>query len=190
MATDDLSGQAPEDDSVRDALERLNERSREGYRKLYRKELAQEEEIDRDIARRMAVQSILIRGTKYDAGMADLTREELDAKLATTDAKLAGAVASIEGKIDTMLARMEGLDSRVELRFQHIEQNTKGVKGTIIGTGVAIAAVIATVLGLMLASFESGKGTATALVQATEQMKQTQAEMKAIAASLAASGKK
>ena len=139
--------------------------------------------------------------TPYDESMASPTREELDAKLQTIEAKMDGRVASIEGKIDSMLAKVDGANKVAELTYQHItadlaesRTHTRGLKSTVIGAAVgsvlALAALNATMLSNMLASFESGKNTATALVQVSEQLKQTQEQLKAFAAGNGASGKR
>lgn len=104
-------------------------------------------------------------------------------------------VASIEGKIDALLVRIDERDkaadarsTRLETDLKEIHSDTKNFKfwlaGLIIPTAVAsvlaIAAFNGTLLSNMLSAFESGKNTATAITQATEQMKQTQDELKAI----------
>jgi hypothetical protein len=93
-----------------------------------------------------------------------------------------GRVSLIIGKIDTMIATMDGRDLVTAQRFEHIESSVRGFKTTLIVTALAsviaivggIATFNATVLSNMVASFESGKNTATAITQATEQLKQTQ----------------
>jgi 3-oxoacyl-ACP reductase-like protein len=69
-----------------------------------------------------------------------------------------------------------------EATLKAIQQDNKQTRGTTIVTALTsvvaivggIAAFNATVLSNMLASFESGRNTATSIVQATEQMRQTQ----------------
>lgn len=124
-----------------------------------------------------------------------VTRDELNAKLESVEARMDGRLASIEAKIDGFIGRLEEKFGRMDDRMIRIEndlegskQDLKSLRTTIITTGIGsvlaivfgVAAFNATVLSNMLASFESGKNTATALTQATEQMKQTQDQLKAI----------
>lgn len=104
---------------------------------------------------------------RYDDLMQDaITRPELDAKL------------------ETIEARMDARISRIEDSNQRIESGMSSLKTTVLVTGVsAVLAVVGANIGLiqtMIASYESGKSTATAITLATEQMKQTQEELKAI----------
>jgi hypothetical protein len=102
---------------------------------------------------------------QYDESMAGPTREEIDAKLETIEAKMDGRVATITGKIDALIERIDGMNAKSELRQNHIEANTKGVKETIIATGGVVVAVVVAVIALAAAVFESGKGFGTAVEQ-------------------------
>jgi len=124
--------------------------------------------------------------------MSAVTREEIDAKLETIEVRMDGRLSSIEAKIDGFVCRIEDRFGRMETDLSESRKEFRSLKTTILTTG--IGAVVAIVLGVaafnaallsnMLASFESGKNTATALTQATEQLKQTQNELKSLAASL------
>ena len=110
------------------------------------------------------------------------TRDEIDAKLQASEARMDGRVTRIEGKIDAFMATIDGRDLVATQRFEHIESGLHGFKSTVIVTAfLSVIAIVggiatfnATVLSNMVASFESGKNTATAITQATEQLKQTQ----------------
>ena len=123
------------------------------------------------------------------------SREEFNAKIEAVEARMDTRVSSIEGKIDGLMTRMEERDKRFDERTLSIQsdittmkrdmvENSRSLKYWLIGTGIA------TVIGLfganitmvqtMFGAFESGKSQATAITQATEQIKQTQEQLKAI----------
>jgi len=102
--------------------------------------------------------------------MADISREEFDAKLLREEALRNVQIAAVLGKLDLIVARLDAHD----IRFERLEQGLRdavtsitNLKGTIIITG--ISSVIAIILGMagfnaallsnMNASFESGKQT-------------------------------
>lgn len=121
--------------------------------------------------------------------MTQPSREEIDAKLAAMEARMDGRVASIEATISGFLGRQEERFGRLDDRLLRMEQSVsqtqgdvKSLKSTIIVTAVSVvlaivlgvAAFNATVLSNMVASFESGKNTATSLADT----KASQAEVK------------
>ncbi len=134
--------------------------------------------------------------------MDNVSRPELDAKLEAVEARMDSRVASMESKMDALLARLdanaqvadvrektaEGRMVRIEDEIKASRGDMKSLKNTMITTGIGsviaivlgVAAFNATLLSNMLASFESGKSTATAVVQATEQMKQTHEKLQAM----------
>lgn len=102
--------------------------------------------------------------------MADISREEIDAKLLREEALRNVQIAAVLGKLDVIVARLDAHD----IRFERLEQGLRdavtsitNLKSTIIITG--ISSVIAIILGMagfnaallsnMTASFESGKQT-------------------------------
>jgi hypothetical protein len=121
-----------------------------------------------------------------------VTREELDAKLQTIEARMDGRLASIEAKIDGFVGRLEDRFGRMETDLSESRSEFRSLKTVILTTGIGsvvaivfgVAAFNSTLLSNMVASFESGRNTATALTQATEQMKQTQDQLKSVAESL------
>lgn len=88
------------------------------------------------------------------ASMSEITREEIAARL-----------EAVEARMDARLARIEGLVSDIAKGQVEVSASNKATRNTIIGTGIAvvlgIAAFNATVLSNMVASFESGKNTAS-----------------------------
>lgn len=134
-----------------------------------------------------------------------MTSTELDAKLETIEARMDGRVVELAGKIDGYLGRMEERDKRNDERAANFASSladmkselheTRGemklaigsMKTTVITTGIGsvlaivfgIAAFNATVLSNMVASFESGKSTATAVGEATKRLEQLQDRIEA-----------
>lgn len=133
--------------------------------------------------------------------MTDITREELDAKLGATEARMDGRIVELTGKIDGYIGRMEERDKRNDERFAGFAgtlsdiktelRDTKSaigsMKTTVITTGIGsvlaivlgVAAFNATVLSNMVASFESGKGTAMAISESTKRLEQLQDRIEA-----------
>ena len=99
------------------------------------------------------------------------TREEVDAKLQLIETRMDGRVASIERSIAEAIAASS--ETRGDI---------KNLKWTMVATAIAtvlgIAAFNATVLSNMVASFESGKNTATAQAEVKKQSEDTAALIK------------
>jgi hypothetical protein len=97
--------------------------------------------------------------------MADMTREEVDAKLVANEARSDAQVAAILAKIDYILARMDEMQQQMRDQVRDLKASMndlrKTVTITIISTGIAvvlgIGGINATLLSNMNASFESGK---------------------------------
>jgi hypothetical protein len=95
--------------------------------------------------------------------MADISREEIDAKLLREEALRNVQIVAVLGKLDVIVARLDALEQGLRDAVTSITN----LKGTIIITG--ISSVIAIILGMagfnaallsnMNASFESGKQT-------------------------------
>jgi hypothetical protein len=98
-------------------------------------------------------------------------REEIDAKLQLIETRMDARVASIERAVADSIA------AAVETR-----NDIKNLKWTMIVTAIAtvlgIAAFNATVLSNMVASFESGKNTATAQAELKKQAEDAIAKIK------------
>lgn len=112
-------------------------------------------------------------------------------KIEETDA-MTDAVSryELDAKLETIEARMDARIDRIVESNARIETGMASLKNTVIVTGITavlaivfgIAAFNATLLGNMTASFESGKTTATAITQASEELKQTRERLEAISA--------
>lgn len=158
----------------------------------------QSSSLDRD-SRTLESSLLHSEGSK---NMADITRDEFNAKLETIEVRMDGRVASIEAKIEGFMGRLEEKFSRMDDRMTHIErdlsdnkneiagqrQEFKSLKTTMITTGIGsvlaivlgVAAFNATVLSNMVASFESGKSTAAAQAEVKRQSEETAALLKQI----------
>lgn len=119
-----------------------------------------------------------------DPPMDTVSRYELDAKLEAIEARMEGRVARIEEAMSEIRNDLKAvLADNKETRGA-----ISSLKTTTVVTGISVALAIvfgiaafnATLLSNMIASFESGKGTAAAITQATEQLKQTQEQLKAV----------
>jgi len=78
--------------------------------------------------------------------MADLTREEIDTKLALSAAQTDVKFAQLIGKIETSTADLKGAMGGIETHLTSVEKATSGVKATII---VSVLAGIAIVIGIL-----------------------------------------
>jgi hypothetical protein len=117
---------------------------------------------------------------------------QMDAHAHHLDEKLEVYARQMEGQIARLDERIENNARLLGLRVQSIEKQhqafvveSKSLKTTVITTGIAsvlgivvgVGAFNATVLSSMNASFESGKNTATSLMQASTELRQTQERM-------------
>jgi flagellar biosynthesis component FlhA len=95
--------------------------------------------------------------------MADMTREEVDAKIATNEARSDALVAAILAKMDMLIARMDDMDRRM----RDLVASFADLKKTVILTGISSVLAImfgmagfnAALLSNMTGAFESGKDT-------------------------------
>ncbi|OEZ91504.1 hypothetical protein DUPY_51160 [Duganella phyllosphaerae] len=140
----------------------------------------------------------------FNEPMSNLTREEFDAKLETIEVKMDGRVASIQASVDNYLKLQTESAKRLEDRLIRMESDVsdgrketkaegdkasadmKSLKTAIIVTAVStVAAILFGVLSFntmltsnMLASFESGKNTASAQEEVKKQAEDTAALLK------------
>lgn len=120
-------------------------------------------------------------------------REEFNAKLESIEARMDGRVARIEALIESQFVRMAEREKHYDFRFAALEEGSKNtvlaianLKSTTIITAIStvlaivlgVAAFNATVLSNMVASYESGKSTATTISHAADQLKQTQEQLR------------
>nr|WP_315401772.1 hypothetical protein [uncultured Duganella sp.] len=107
----------------------------------------------------------------HDEPMNAPTREEIDAKLELIETRMDGRVASIEGSVRAAIT--ESQETRREI---------KSLKWTMVFTAVATVvglwSVNAAIFSNMVASFESGKSTATAQADVKRQTEETAALIK------------
>ena len=117
-----------------------------------------------------------------DKPMAEITREELDAKLETIETRMDARISSIETKIDHFIEKVDERSNRLEASMAEVRSDSKSLRWWLAGTAVA------TVLGVyganismvqtMLASFESGKNISTAQAEIKRQTEETSALLK------------
>ncbi len=120
--------------------------------------------------------------------MSAMTREEMTARLELVEAKADARLVRFEERIDQAISEMrrESSDLKQEFKDERADRRSemRNLKLTIVTTGIAVVvglwAANISLVQTMLASFESGKSSATALTQATEQLKQTQEQLQAI----------
>ena len=107
----------------------------------------------------------------YNLSMNAPAREEIDAKLQLIETRMDARVASIERAVaDSIAAAIETRNDIKNLKWTMIV--------TAIATVLGIAAFNATVLSNMVASFESGKNTATAQAELKKQSEEAIAKIK------------
>lgn len=97
--------------------------------------------------------------------MADMTREEVDAKIVANEARSDAQVAAILAKIDGIIARMDAFEREMRETTRDIVAEMKNLKKTITITVISsalavifgVASLNASLLNNMIATFESGK---------------------------------
>jgi hypothetical protein len=117
-----------------------------------------------------------------------MTREEMTARLELVEARADARLGRLEERLDQALSEMRRESAELKQAFKEERGDRKSemrhLKLTIITTGVAVVvglwAANVSMVQSMLASFESGKSSATAITQATEQLKQTQQQMQSL----------
>jgi hypothetical protein len=117
-----------------------------------------------------------------------MTREEMTARLELVEAKADARLGRLEERLDQAISEMRRESSELMQAFKEERGDRRSdmrhLKLTIITTGVAVVvglwAANVSMVQSMLASFESGKSSATAITQATEQLKQTQQQMQSL----------
>jgi hypothetical protein len=86
--------------------------------------------------------------------MADMNREEVDAKIAASEARTDSKFASVLARLDDLIARMDKLEAEMaSLKKTMILTSISTVLATVFG----VAGFNAALLNNMTASFESGK---------------------------------
>ncbi|MYM81123.1 hypothetical protein GTP44_04010 [Duganella sp. FT50W] len=104
----------------------------------------------------------------HDEAMTTPTREEIDAKLELIETRMDGRVLSIENLVRSSIAES-----------QETRRDIKSLKWTILFTAVATVVALwgvnAAIFSNMVASFESGKNTATGQADVKKQTEETAA---------------
>jgi hypothetical protein len=121
-----------------------------------------------------------------------VTQYQLDAKLEAVEARADARMSRFEERMDQAIGEMRRDRSELKTEIAAVRNDIGSFKwqiiSTVLATSVAVvfgvAAFNATLLSNMIGSFESGKSTATAITQATEQLKQTQDQLKIIQSTL------
>lgn len=96
------------------------------------------------------------------ADMAELTREELDAKLATVEARTETRFVELSGKIDRVADAVTTLSTKLQVEMDGVKEDNKTTRWTIVTT--IVVAVLAAIGALwvtqanLLAAFTAGLG--------------------------------
>ncbi|MRW84677.1 hypothetical protein GJ698_11320 [Pseudoduganella sp. FT26W] len=117
--------------------------------------------------------------------MADMTSEEVDAKLVANEARSDAQVAAILAKIDNLVARMEAM----EQQMRDIIVSMNNLKKTVILTGISSVLAIlfgtagfnAALVNNMASAYQSGKETGqwqSDLRKQSEENRQWQTELR------------
>ncbi|WP_138927865.1 hypothetical protein [Verminephrobacter aporrectodeae] len=110
------------------------------------------------------------------AVMTEVTKDLLDAKLEAIEVRMDARIASIEGKFNIMFSKMESMQEQFTEVRKEGKADAKMTRNIIIATGITvvfgIAAFNATVLSNMVASFDAGRNTALAIMDARVQAQQ------------------
>lgn len=130
--------------------------------------------------------------TGATSSTAMVSHYELDAKLEAIEARADARMSRFEERIDQAIVEMrrDREDIKSEFKADKTERRAemRGLKITIVTTAIAtvigLYAANISLIQTMFASYESGKSTASAITQATEQLKQTQQQLETIQKSL------
>lgn len=135
--------------------------------------------------------------SQHNGPMSNLTREELDAKLAATEARMDARFSGMSSKLDATLAEMRAdreannirfvsmanaiNDIKIDLKSASVEstEQFKSVKGNVWGAAVATITVVGATLAIAIASFDSGRETSKNIEQATARMEKLQLQIEA-----------
>lgn len=123
-------------------------------------------------------------------------REEIDARLEAFESRMEKRFASLEARLEQFVAvvqeqfkgvdgRFQGIDARIarlEAELSAIRSSISDLKKTVSVAAIAIffgnAAINAAMLSNVIASFESGKSTGTAIADLKRQLQETDAFLK------------
>ena len=113
--------------------------------------------------------------------MADITREEIEAKVAASEARADTQYAIFIGKLDQMNAKIDIRFAQMEEFFRTTNQAILSLKITTIVTGISntiaiilgVASFNATLQSNMIAAYGAGKDLATAQAEIKRQVEET-----------------
>lgn len=115
------------------------------------------------------------------AAMNDISREELDAKLDATQAKIDARLAGFESTVRETLSavRQDSAEVRGELKLIHsqltdLQHVKRSIWGAAAATVLGVSGIVATIIGLGVASFDSGRETSQLVESAKQQSELTQ----------------
>lgn len=120
-----------------------------------------------------------------------VTHYELDAKMESIESRMDARIARIEdtlANINNQLTHVLNDNKETRNGFSSLKDSFSSLKTTMIVTGIStalaiilgVAAFNATLLSNMLASYESGKNTATAIEKSTAVIERTSEELRSL----------
>jgi hypothetical protein len=118
----------------------------------------------------LALRAANAETTPHEGAMADMTREELDAKLGKATAETDTKFAQLLGRIDSSNAEIKGEISTLSAHFAALERSTSGVKATIIATVAVGIAIVIAILGYGQQWFGIGMSTRDIVRQTVQEM--------------------
>jgi hypothetical protein len=106
---------------------------------------------------------------------------QMEGQITRLDERIENNARLLDRKIDSVTQTLDLRVQSIEKQHQAFVVESRSLKTTVITTGIAVVVGVgafnATVLSSMNASFESGKNTATSLMQASTELRQTQERM-------------
>lgn len=132
----------------------------------------------------------------HNEPMSTVTKDLLDARLETIEARMDARMAHIEGLVGNIAQSQADMRREMDSMRSESKAENKSTRTTMLVTGISsvlaivlgVGAFNATVLSNMVASFESGKNTATmqtasekALIEATKALEAATAKAQQVA---------
>lgn len=132
----------------------------------------------------------------YNDPMQNVSKDLLDARLETIEARMDARMAHIEGLVANIAQSQADMRRELDSMRSESKADNKSTRTTMLVTGISsvlaivlgVGAFNATVLSNMVASFESGKNTATlhaqsekALIEATKALEAATAKAQQVA---------